>query len=145
VLLPLEASASTSTSPLSLILGLICLVVQVATSGENPRQCGRSSNRPDLATKHNPWKPSWLVSQMAKSQYYWPRVISGCLLKICKFKTLQVPPVEVVREPKWEDRICVFSILGDWWWAGCIIYSLSLLFSAWLTPDKVGSRAVASG
>jgi hypothetical protein len=65
---------------------------------------------------------------MAKSQDYWLRVISGCLLKICKFKTLQVPPVEVVREPKWKDRICVFSILGDWWWAGCIIYSLSLLF-----------------
>jgi hypothetical protein len=47
---------------------------------------------------------------------YWSRFISGCLLKIRKFQTLQNYPVEVVREPKWKESWYVFFFRR--WWVG---------------------------
>lgn len=38
-----------------------CTSPKGVTSGENPGQCGRSSNSPDLATKRHPWSLWWLV------------------------------------------------------------------------------------
>ena len=42
------------------------------------------------------------------------RFISGCLPKVRKFQTLQNYPVEVVREPKWKDSVCVFPTQQRW-------------------------------
>jgi hypothetical protein len=114
------------------ILGLICLVVQVVTSGENPRKCGRSSNRPDLATKHNPWSLRWLVGRALS-----PRRIAGPIgrglfqaaySKSVSSRRYKTTPLRLSVNPSGRRADVSFPSAAGVWAAECIIYSLSLLF-----------------
>lgn len=79
-----------------------------------PWQGGRSSNRPDLATKRHPGSRSWLVGG-GLSPWRTVAVIGHGLFqaaypKVRKFQVLQNYPVEVVREPKWEDSVLCLAL-----------------------------------
>jgi hypothetical protein len=115
------------------ILGLICLVVQVVTSGENPGRCGRSSNRPDLATKRNPWTCCWLVGGG-----FSPRRVAGLIggglfqaayPRSVSSRRYKTTPLRLsVNLSGRREGVVSFPSVAAGWAAGCIIYSLSLLF-----------------